>query len=62
MNLSRVAISTLQPVNVYDARFEMDNKIFTVSTPVGFAVYRTCPLTLIRKRGTSLAEYISTSF
>ncbi|KAJ7791319.1 hypothetical protein B0H14DRAFT_2935821 [Mycena olivaceomarginata] len=50
MNLSRVAISTLQPVNVYDARFEMDNKIFTVSTPVGFAVYRTCPLTLIRKR------------
>ncbi|KAJ6515973.1 SVP1-like protein 2 [Mycena sanguinolenta] len=50
MNLSRVAIDTLQPVNVYDARFEADTKIFTVSTPAGFAVYRTCPLTLIRKR------------
>ncbi|KAK7061620.1 WD-repeats-region domain-containing protein [Favolaschia claudopus] len=50
MNLGRVAISSVKPVNVHDARFEMDNTIFTVSTPVGFAVYRTCPLALLRKR------------
>ncbi|KAJ7228776.1 WD40-repeat-containing domain protein [Mycena pura] len=50
MNLGRTSISSTSPVNIFDARFDSDCRIFTVSTPAGFAVYRTCPLTLIRKR------------
>ncbi|KAJ7638702.1 SVP1-like protein 2 [Roridomyces roridus] len=50
MNLARTHISATHPVNIFDARFDSDCNIFTVATPAGFAVYRTCPLTLIRKR------------
>ncbi|KAJ7742496.1 SVP1-like protein 2 [Mycena maculata] len=50
MNLGRTSISSTSPVNIFDARFDSDCQIFTASTPAGFAVYRTCPLTLVRKR------------
>ncbi|KAJ7507683.1 SVP1-like protein 2 [Mycena galericulata] len=50
MNLGRTSISSTSPVNILDARFDSDCQIFTASTPAGFAVYRTHPLTLIRKR------------
>ncbi|KAJ6599181.1 WD40-repeat-containing domain protein [Mycena vulgaris] len=50
MNLGRSSISSTSPVNIFDARFDSDCQIFTASTPAGFAVYRTCPLTLVRKR------------
>lgn len=52
MNLARHSISATSPVLIFDARFDADSQIFTVSTPAGFAVYRTWPLKLIRKRGT----------
>ena len=51
MNLARHSITSTTPIHISDARFDSDCKIFTVSTPAGFAVYRTCPLQLIRKRG-----------
>jgi len=51
MNLARHSITSTTPIHIYDARFDSDCKIFTTSTPAGFAVYRTCPLQLIRKRG-----------
>ncbi|CAK5275706.1 unnamed protein product [Mycena citricolor] len=50
MNLGRTTVSSSTAVNVFDARFDPDCKIFTATTPAGFAVYRTCPLTLLRKR------------
>ncbi|RDB22650.1 WD repeat domain phosphoinositide-interacting protein 3 [Hypsizygus marmoreus] len=50
MNLGRHTISATSPVHILDARFDPDCQIFTTSTPAGFAVYRTYPLELIRKR------------
>lgn len=52
MNLARHAITATDPVQIFDAQFDADCQIFTVSTPAGFAVYQTCPLRLLRKRGT----------
>jgi hypothetical protein len=52
MNFARHSISATRPVVVFDARFDADCELFTATTPDGFAVYRTWPLTLIRKRGT----------
>ena len=52
MNLGRHSISSTNPVQIFDARFDADCKIFTTSAPAGFAIYRTYPLQLIRKRGT----------
>ena len=51
MNLARHSISSTAPVSIFDARFDPENRIFTTSTPAGFAIYRTWPLQLIRKRG-----------
>ncbi|KAF9055219.1 hypothetical protein BDZ89DRAFT_1087911 [Hymenopellis radicata] len=51
MNLARHSISATAPVHIFDARFDSDCQIFTTATPAGLAVYRTWPLTLIRKRG-----------
>lgn len=51
MNFARHSITETKPVHVFDARFDSDCKIFTTSTPAGFAVYRAWPLTLLRKRG-----------
>lgn len=51
MNLGRHSISATSPVNIFDSRFDADCNIFTATTPAGFAVYRTYPLQLIRKRG-----------
>ncbi|CAA7259662.1 unnamed protein product [Cyclocybe aegerita] len=50
MNLGRHSISSTNPVNVLDARFDPECNIFTATTQAGFAVYRTHPLQLIRKR------------
>ncbi|KAF9452448.1 WD40 repeat-like protein [Macrolepiota fuliginosa MF-IS2] len=50
MNLARHSISSARPVNILDARFDADTRIFTTSTQEGFAVYRTWPLELVRKR------------
>ncbi|KAJ6629106.1 WD40-repeat-containing domain protein [Mycena sp. CBHHK59/15] len=50
MNLARHSISATSPVHIFDVRFDPDCRIFTAATPAGFAVYRTCPLTLVRKR------------
>ncbi|OBZ76911.1 WD repeat domain phosphoinositide-interacting protein 3 [Grifola frondosa] len=50
MNLARHSISSTAPVLIFDARFDPDCCIFTASTPAGFAVYRTWPLQLLRKR------------
>lgn len=50
MNLARHSITSTIPIHISDVRFDSDCKIFTASTPAGFAVYRTCPLQLIRKR------------
>lgn len=55
MNLARHSITATNPVLIFDARFDPDSQIFTASTPAGFAVYRTWPLKLIRKRGTELS-------
>ncbi len=51
MNLARHSISATAPVLIFDARFDPESRIFTTSTPAGFAIYRTWPLQLIRKRG-----------
>ncbi|KAF8812338.1 hypothetical protein BYT27DRAFT_7087744 [Phlegmacium glaucopus] len=50
MNLGRHSISSTNPIQIFDAHFDADCKIFTASTPAGFAIYRTYPLQLIRKR------------
>ncbi|KAK0190969.1 SVP1-like protein 2 [Armillaria mellea] len=50
MNLARHSISATAPIHIFDARFDPDCDIFTAATPAGFAVYRTSPLTLLRKR------------
>ncbi|TRM67987.1 WD40-repeat-containing domain protein [Schizophyllum amplum] len=50
MNLARHSISSISPIRVFDARFDPACEIFTAATPAGFAVYRTCPLELVRKR------------
>ncbi|KAL1709236.1 WD40-repeat-containing domain protein [Schizophyllum commune] len=50
MNLARHSISSINPIRVLDARFDPACEIFTAATPAGFAVYRTCPLELVRKR------------
>jgi hypothetical protein len=52
MNLGRHSISSTNPVQIFDARFDADSKVFTTAAPAGFAVYRAYPLQLIRKRGT----------
>ena len=54
MNLARHSISATAPVLIFDARFDPESRIFPPSPPTGFAVYRTWPLQLIRKRGMSL--------
>lgn len=54
MNLARHSISSTDPLILYDVRLDPDSQIFTTSTPVGFAVYRTLPLELLRKRGNFL--------
>ena len=51
MNLGRHSISSTNPVQLFDARFDADSNIFTTAAQAGFAVYRTYPLQLIRKRG-----------
>jgi hypothetical protein len=51
MNFARHSISSTDPLVLYDVRLEPDSQIFTTSTPDGFAVYRTLPLELLRKRG-----------
>ncbi|KAI0254903.1 WD40-repeat-containing domain protein [Lactifluus subvellereus] len=53
MNLARHSISSTEPLILYDVRFDADCQIFTTSTPQGFAVYRTLPLDLLRKREVS---------
>ncbi|KAF7301372.1 WD-REPEATS-REGION domain-containing protein [Mycena indigotica] len=50
MNLARQSISSTRPVNIYHVGLDPDCTIFTVVAPAGFAVYRTCPLALVRKR------------
>ncbi|THH12258.1 hypothetical protein EW145_g154 [Phellinidium pouzarii] len=50
MHLARHSISATAPIEILDARFDADANIFTASTPAGFAVYRTWPLELLRKR------------
>ncbi|KAF4619704.1 hypothetical protein D9613_005140 [Agrocybe pediades] len=50
MNLARHSISATNPTQILDAKFDAECDLFTVSTPAGFAVYRTYPLELIRKR------------
>ncbi|KAG2754640.1 hypothetical protein P692DRAFT_20827233 [Suillus brevipes Sb2] len=50
MNLARHSITATNPIQIFDTRFEADCQIFTTTTPAGFAVYQTWPLTLIRKR------------
>ncbi|KAF9006485.1 WD40-repeat-containing domain protein [Cyathus striatus] len=49
MNLARHSITPSNPVHIHDVRFDPDCKIFTTSTPAGFAIYRTWPLQLLRK-------------
>ncbi|TFK55798.1 WD40 repeat-like protein [Heliocybe sulcata] len=50
MNLQRHSITATKSIRILDARFDAESRIFTCSTPSGFAVYRTHPLTLLRKR------------
>ena len=51
MHLARHSIAPTQPIQVLDAHFDADAKIFIAATPDGFAVYRSWPLELLRKRG-----------
>ncbi|CEL59707.1 WD repeat domain phosphoinositide-interacting protein 3 OS=Xenopus tropicalis GN=wdr45b PE=2 SV=1 [Rhizoctonia solani AG-1 IB] len=53
MNLARHSITATAPTHILDARFEPNSRIFTTCTPEGFAVYKTWPLTLLRKRDVS---------
>lgn len=50
MNLGRHSITSTNPVHIFDARFDQGCRVFTSTTPAGFAVYRTLPLQLLRKR------------
>ncbi|KAJ1308811.1 hypothetical protein OPQ81_004499 [Rhizoctonia solani] len=50
MNLARHSITATAPTHILDARFEPNSRIFTACTPEGFAVYKTWPLALLRKR------------
>ncbi|KAG8694275.1 hypothetical protein FRC08_008587 [Ceratobasidium sp. 394] len=50
MNLARHSITATAPTHILDARFEPNSRIFTTCTPNGFAVYKTWPLKLLRKR------------
>ena len=50
MHLARHSITPATRTDIIDAQFDADNRIFTASTPSGFAVYRTWPLALLRKR------------
>ncbi|EIW82412.1 hypothetical protein CONPUDRAFT_123308 [Coniophora puteana RWD-64-598 SS2] len=61
MNLARYSVSATEPVIIYDIRFDPERQIFAITTPAGFAIYRTCPLQLLRKRelrGGTLASVI----
>ncbi|KAA1466227.1 hypothetical protein DENSPDRAFT_831002 [Dentipellis sp. KUC8613] len=49
MNLARHSITPTNPVLLFDIRLDSDSRIFTTSTPAGFAIYRTYPLQLLRK-------------
>ncbi|KAF8309141.1 hypothetical protein DL93DRAFT_2086042 [Clavulina sp. PMI_390] len=49
----RHTIQPSRPLNLIDIRLNQDNSVFTVSTPTGFAIYRTWPLALLRKRDIS---------
>jgi hypothetical protein len=51
MNLARQAISATAPTQIIDVRFDADAHVFSCSTPSGFAVYRSWPLQLLKKRG-----------
>ncbi|KAG8704465.1 hypothetical protein FRC09_003512 [Ceratobasidium sp. 395] len=53
MNLARHSITATAPTRILDARFEPNSRIFTTCTPNGFAVYKTWPLKLLRKRDIS---------
>ncbi|CAE6437847.1 unnamed protein product [Rhizoctonia solani] len=53
MNLARHSITATAPTQILDARFEPNSRIFTTCTPEGFAIYKTWPLTLLRKRDVS---------
>ncbi|KAI0049646.1 hypothetical protein FA95DRAFT_847716 [Auriscalpium vulgare] len=50
MNLGRQSITATKPLVLYDVRFDADSQIFTTATPAGFAIYRSCPLELLKKR------------
>ncbi|EIM88515.1 uncharacterized protein STEHIDRAFT_95773 [Stereum hirsutum FP-91666 SS1] len=50
MNLARHSITATNPVQLFNVQFDADCNVFTTTTPAGFAVYRSCPLELIRKR------------
>ncbi|EGO01829.1 hypothetical protein SERLA73DRAFT_158983 [Serpula lacrymans var. lacrymans S7.3] len=61
MNLARHSITATDPVLIIDAQFDVDCRIFVSLTPAGFAVYRSWPFELIRKRdlrGGTLASVI----
>jgi len=61
MNLARHSISSTDPLVLYDVRFDPDAQIFATSTPDGFALYRTLPLDLLRKRGNCRPTISTTS-
>ncbi|KIY46620.1 hypothetical protein FISHEDRAFT_75440 [Fistulina hepatica ATCC 64428] len=50
MNFARHSISSTNRIHIFDAQFDADAQIFTASTPFGFAIYRSFPLELVRKR------------
>ncbi|KAJ3823672.1 SVP1-like protein 2 [Lentinula raphanica] len=50
MNLARHSITATNPLHIFDTRLDADCEIFTTCSPAGFAVYRTWPLQLVRKR------------
>ncbi|KIK65375.1 hypothetical protein GYMLUDRAFT_70485 [Collybiopsis luxurians FD-317 M1] len=50
MNLARHSITATNPVHIFDSRFDADCEIFTTCSPAGFAVYKSWPLQLLRKR------------
>lgn len=49
MNLARHSLSDSAPTQIIDVRFDVECRIFTCSTPDGFAIYQTRPLKLLRK-------------
>ncbi|KZT43042.1 hypothetical protein SISSUDRAFT_1040936 [Sistotremastrum suecicum HHB10207 ss-3] len=50
MHLARQSIFATNPTQLIDIRFEAEGRIFTCSTPSGFAIYETWPLKLLKKR------------